>query len=86
MEEEGSWPRLGLLLLSSVAVLWLVLCLLAFLSLYVSCPYDRGLLGGFIDQPPRGTMVMLQVSGSVLSASGDPGWVSLEVLWFAGFP
>ena len=57
MEEEGSWPRLGLLLLSGVAVLWLVLCLLAFLS-YVSSafslvllPHDRGLPGGFIVQP-----------------------------------
>ena len=39
MEEEGSWPRLGLLLLPGVAVGWLVLCLLDFL-LYVSSAFS----------------------------------------------
>ena len=89
MEEEGSWPRLGLLLLSSVVVLWLVLCLLAFLSyLFLACfPHlDRGLPGGFIDQPPGGTMVMLQVGGSVLSVSEDPGWVPLRACGSPGSP
>ena len=38
MEEEGSWPRLGLLLLSGVAVLWLVLPLHPLVN-------DRGLPG-----------------------------------------
>ena len=37
MKEEGSWPRLGLLLLSGVAVSWLVLLL--------PPPNDRGLPG-----------------------------------------
>ena len=71
MEEEGSWPRLGLLLLSGVVVL-VASFVLTCLSL-VTWLYERGLLGGFINQPPRGTMVMLQVDGSGLSVSGDPG-------------
>ena len=57
MEEEGSWPRLGLLLLSGTAVGWLVLCLfvLPFLTLsYITCLCRRGFLGGFIDQPTQG--------------------------------
>ena len=37
MEEEGSWPRLGLLLLSGIAVGWLVLCLLVLLFLRCLC-------------------------------------------------
>ena len=60
--------------------------MLTFLLLYVACPYDRELLGGFIDQPPRGTTVMLQVSGSVLSVSGDPGWVPLRACGSPGSP
>ena len=31
MEEEGGWPKLGLLLLSGVAMLWLVLSCLLYL-------------------------------------------------------
>ena len=62
MEEEGSWPRLGLLLHPGVVVGWLVLCLHVFL-LHMSrislvshalCPCWRGFLGGFIDQPTQG--------------------------------
>ena len=49
-------------------------------------PYDRGLPGGFIVQPPGGTMVMLQVGGSVLSVSGDPGWVPLRACGSPGSP
>ena len=47
---------------------------------------DRGLPGGFIVQPPGGTMVMLQVGGSVLSVSGDPGWVPLRACGSPGSP
>ena len=52
MEEEGSWPRLGLLLLSGTAVGWLVLCLLVLL--FLTSLRRRGFLGGFIDQPTQG--------------------------------
>ena len=63
MEEEGSWPRLGLLLLSGIAVGWLVLCLLAFLlclflfllALYlIHASVCVGSWGGFIDQSTQG--------------------------------
>ena len=58
MEEEGSWPRLGLLLLPGVVVGWLVLCSLAlFVSdrqLCITCPLSLSFLVGFIDQPTQG--------------------------------
>ena len=66
--------------------------MLAFLSyVFSACPLarppnDRGLPGGFIVQAPGGTMVMLQVSGSVLSVSGDPGWVPLRACGSPGSP
>lgn len=42
MEEEGSWPRLGLLLLSGAAVGWLVLCSLVFLLCLIHMPLSVG--------------------------------------------
>ena len=41
MEEEGSWPRLGLLLLSGTAVWWLVLCFCFLLFISVRRLVDR---------------------------------------------
>ena len=90
MEEEGSWPRLGLLLLSGVAVLWLVLCLLVsrmcfVLSLSLG---PRMIVGsqGFYSPTPRG------YNGNVISwwvrvvGVRGPGLGPAEGLWFAGFP
>ena len=56
------------------------------LSLLPAPLYDRGLPRGFIVQPLRGTMVILQVGGSVLSVSGDPGWVPLRACGSPGSP
>ena len=61
-----------------------LVCVFCFLSCLLC--YDRGLPGGFIVQPPGGTMVMLQVGGSVLSVSGDPGWVPLRACGSPGSP
>ena len=91
MEEEGSWPRLGLLLLSGVAVLWLVLCLLAFLS-YVSSafslvrfPMIAGSWGVYSPTPRgyNGNVTSWWVR--IVSVRG-PGLGPAEGLWFAGFP
>ena len=77
MEEEGSWPRLGLLLLSGVAVLWLVLLL---------APRMIVGSGGFYSPTPRG------YNGNVISrwvrvvGVRGPGLGPAEGLWFAGFP
>ena len=46
----------------------------------------RGLLGGFIDQPPRDTMVILRVGESGLPASGGPGWDPLGACGSPGSP
>ena len=92
MEEEGSWPRLGLLLLSGVAVLWLVLCLLAFLPyVFSACPlvqplYDRGLPGGFIVQLPWGYNGNVTSRWVRIVGVRGPGLGPAEGLWFAGFP
>ena len=77
MEEEGSWPRLGLLLLSGAAVLWLVLLL-----------RPRMIVGsrGFYSPTPRG------YNGNVISrwvrvvGVRGPGLGPAEGLWFTGFP
>ena len=67
-EEEGSCPRLGLLLLSGTAVWWLVLCFCFLLFVFVRrimmpirwcdgwmlSPCGHGFIGGFIDQPTQG--------------------------------
>ena len=76
MEEEGSWPRLGLLLLSSTAVGWLVLrfLVLLFITLsYITCLRRRGFLGGFIDQPTQG------YNGNTPSR-----WVRIVGVWDTG--
>ena len=70
MGDEGSCPRLGLILLSSVVVS-VASSVLTCLSL-LTCPYERA-PGGFYRPSPRGTMVMLQVGGSVLSVSENLG-------------
>ena len=77
MEEEGTWPRLGLLLLSGVAVSWLVLLL-----------RPRMIVGsrGFYSPTPRG------YNGNVISrwvrvvGVQGPGLGPAEGLWFAEFP
>ena len=61
-----------------------LVCVFCFLS--YSVVHDRGLPGGFIDQPPGGTMVMLQVGGSILSVSRNPGWVPLRAGGSPGSP
>ena len=92
MEEERSWPRLGLLLLSGVAVLWLVLCLLAFLSLallrddLISCPYDRGLPGGFYSPTPRGYNGNVTSRWVRIVGVRGPRLGPTKGLRFAGFP
>ena len=77
MEEEGSWPKLELLLLSGVAVSWLVLLLL-----------PRMIVGsrGFYSPTPWGyngnvTSRWVRVVG-VRGPGLGPTWG----LWFAGFP
>ena len=74
-EEEGSCPRLGLLLLSGVADWWLVLCLLIFLSYISHTPLSLVLrfLGGFIDQPTQG------YNGNMSSR-----WVRIVGVWGTG--
>ena len=58
MEEEGSRPRLGLLLLSDVAALVaspMLACVFLVSHTYAyACLCRHGFLGGFIDQPTQG--------------------------------
>ena len=77
MEEEGSWPRLGLLLLSGVAVLWLVLSLA-----------PRMIVGsrGFYSPTPRGYNVNVISRWVRVVGVRGPGLGPSEGLWFAGFP
>ena len=95
MEEEGSWPRLGLLLLPGVGVGWLVIRLHVFLlhmsrislvSHGMACLCRCGLLGGFIDQPTQGYNGNMPSRWVRIVGVRGAGWVPLGGLWFAGFP
>ena len=92
MEEEGSWPRLGLPFLPGVAVGWLVLCLLVFLlhmSLYLVLHHASvgvGSWGGFIDQPTQGYNGNTPSRWVRIVGARDTRLAPAEGSWFAGFP
>ena len=77
MKEEGSWPGLGLLLLSGVAVLWLDLPLA-----------PRMIVGsrGFYSPTPRGYNGNVTSRWVRIVGVREPGLGPAEGLWFAGFP
>ena len=82
MEEEGSWPRLGLLLLSGVAVLWLDLLL----SPMKELPVCMRAPGGFYSPTPRGYNGNVTSQWVRIVDVRGPGLGPAEGLWFAGFP
>ena len=77
MEEEGSWPRLGLLLLSGVAVLWLVF--------FLRFPMIVG-SRGFYSPTPQGYNGNVTSRWARIVGVRGPGLGPAEGLWFAGFP